>query len=100
LAADSRNINRAPGANFNTVNPGTRNTDPNYDGLNFYGDETNLDLNLVLNGIAGQAPFLAPYISTLTGSPNLVSRTGYSEKEVTNPNTINFKLGGFIWERT
>ena len=96
LAGDNRNINRAPGSNFNNVIPGTRNTDPNYDGMNYYGDETNIDLNLVLNGIAGQAPFLAPYISTLTGSPNLVSRTGYSEKEVTNPNTINFKLGGSL----
>jgi len=96
LAGDNRNINRAPGSNFNNVIPGTRTTDPNYDGLNYYGDETNIDLNLVLNGIAGQAPFLAPYISTLTGSPNLVSRTGYSEKEVTNPNTINFKLGGSL----
>jgi outer membrane receptor protein involved in Fe transport len=96
LAADGRNVNRAAGSNFNKFTPGTRSTDPNYDGLNIYGDETNLDLNLVLNGIAGQAPFLAPYISTLTGTPNLVSRTGYSEKEVTNPNTINFKLGGSL----
>jgi len=96
LAADNRNINRAPGSNFNKFTPGTRNTDPNYDGLNYYGDETNLDLNLVLNGIAGQAPFLAPYISTLTGTPNMVSRTGYAEKDVTNPNTVNFKLGGSL----
>lgn len=92
LAADNRNVTRS-GPFLGSIVPGTRATDPNYDGMNFYGDETTIDLNLVLNGIAGQAPFLAPYISTLTGSPNPVSRTGYSEKEVTNPNTVNFKMG-------
>ncbi|MFN5913252.1 MAG: carboxypeptidase-like regulatory domain-containing protein, partial [Chitinophagaceae bacterium] len=93
LAADNRNVLRS-GPFLGSIIPGTRETDPNYDGMNQYGDETTIDLNLVLNGIAGQAPFLAPYISTLTGSPNPVSRTGYTEKEVTNPNTINFKMGG------
>jgi len=92
LAADNRNVTRS-GPFLGSIVPGTRATDPNYDGMNFYGDETTIDLNLVLNGIAGQAPFLAPYISTLTGTPNPVSRTGYSEKEVTNPNTTNFKVG-------
>lgn len=92
LAADNRNVTRS-GPFLGSIVPGTRATDPNYDGMNFYGDETTIDLNLVLNGIAGQAPFLAPYISTLTGTPNPVSRTGYSEKDVTNPNTVNFKMG-------
>jgi outer membrane receptor protein involved in Fe transport len=95
LAADNRNVTRS-GPFLGTIVPGTRGTDPNYDGMNLYGDETTIDLNLVLNGIAGQAPFLAPYISTLTGTPNPVSRTGYTEKEVTNPNTINFKMGGSL----
>jgi len=92
LAADNRNVLRS-GPFLGSIIPGTRGTDPNYYGMNIYGDETTIDLNLVLNGIAGQAPFLAPYISTLTGSPNPVSRTGFTEKEVTNPNTINFKMG-------
>lgn len=92
LAADNRNVLRS-GPFLGSIVPGTRATDPNYDGMNYYGDETTIDLNLVLNGIAGQAPFLAPYISTLTGTANPVSRTGYSEREVTNPNTVNFKMG-------
>jgi TonB dependent receptor/CarboxypepD_reg-like domain/TonB-dependent Receptor Plug Domain len=95
LAADYRNVNRANRASENIV-PGTRSTDPNYDGINTYGDETTIDLRQVLNGIAGAAPFLAPYISTLTGSPINVSRTGYTEQQVTDPNTINFKLGGAL----
>jgi len=93
LAADYRNVNRNNRTTTNTI-PGTRATDPNYDGVNVYGDETTIDLRQVLTGIAGQAPFLAPYISTLTGSAINVSRTGYTEREVVDPNTINFKVGG------
>lgn len=95
LAADYRNVNRNNRITEN-LTFGTRASDPNYDGVNVYGDETTIDLRQVLNGIAGQAPFLAPYISTLTGSPINVSRTGYTEKEITDPNTINFKLGGAV----
>ncbi|MFZ9301276.1 MAG: TonB-dependent receptor [Chitinophagaceae bacterium] len=95
LAADYRNVNRNNRITDNLI-AGTRETDPNYDGVNVYGDETTIDLRQVLNGIAGQAPFLAPYISTLTGRPMNVSRTGYTEKEITDPNTINFKLGGAL----
>jgi outer membrane receptor protein involved in Fe transport len=92
LAADYRNYLRE-GTNGGVI-PGTRETDPNYDGVNVYGDETKADIRQVLQGVAAQAPFLAPYISTLTGSPIMVSRTGYTEKEVVSPNTINFKLTG------
>jgi hypothetical protein len=93
LAADYRNLNRVDRVNDNII-PGTRETDPNYDGINTYGDETTADIRAVLNGVANAAPFLAPYISTLTGSPINVSRTGYTEQQTTDPNTINFKLGG------
>lgn len=95
LAADYRNVDRNNRITDNLI-AGTRATDPNYDGVNVYGDETTIDLRQVFNGIAGQAPFLAPYISTLTGRPMNVSRTGYTEKEITDPNTINFKLGGAL----
>ena len=93
LAADNRNVLRS-GVFLGKVIDGTRPTDPNYDGMNIYGDETTIDLNLVLKGIGAQAPFLAPYINSITALPNPVSRTGYTEKEVTNPNTVNFKFGG------
>lgn len=95
LANDQRNISRAAISN-GAIIPGTRSTDPNYDGMNTYGDETTIDLRQVLNGISAQAPFLSNYISGLTGSPINVSRTGYSEKEIVNPNTVNFKLGGSL----
>lgn len=79
-----------------SIVPGTRQTDPNYDGVNVYGDETSVDLRTqVLNPIAQAVPFLAGYISTLPANIP-VSRTGYTENEVTDPNTINFKLSGAL----
>ena len=94
LADDYRNYKRFGTTGFLTT--GTRETDPNYDGVNVYGDETTIDLRTrVLNPIAAQVPFLASYISTLPGSIP-VSRTGYTENEVADPNTINFKLNGAL----
>jgi len=76
------------------IKPGTRETDPNYDGVNVYGDETTADIRSnVLNPLAVAAPFYAPYINTLPASMP-VSRTGYLEKDVIDPNTINFKMYG------
>ncbi len=76
------------------IKPGTRETDPNYDGVNVYGDETTADIRSnVLNPLAAAAPFYAPYINTLPASMP-VSRTGYLEKDVIDPNTINFKMYG------
>jgi outer membrane receptor protein involved in Fe transport len=89
LAADYRNYKRN-GSDGQLV-AGTRDTDPNYDGINVYGDETNFNLRTVLDLIGGQAPFLKPYINTLP-SNMLVSRTGYTEEEVTDPNTVNGKI--------
>ena len=75
---------------------GTRATDPNYNGINVYGDETHIDMRAGLRGIAGSAPFLAPYISTLLANPIMITRTGYRERDVLNPNTTNYKLVGAL----
>jgi outer membrane receptor protein involved in Fe transport len=94
LAQDYRNYKRF--GTTGSIAAGTRETDPNYDGVNVYGDETTIDLRTrVLNSIAQAVPFLSGYISTLPGSIP-VSRTGYTENEVANPNTLNFKLSGAL----
>jgi len=90
IGTDYRNYDRSAGV----LKPGNRISDPGFDGVNVYGDETNADIRQVLNGAAAAAPFLAPYIATLTTKPIVVSRTGYTEQELINPNTVNFKLGG------
>ncbi len=90
IGTDYRNYDRSNGV----MVAGNRQSDPNYDGVNVYGDETTGDIRPVLQGVAAAAPFLAPFISTLMTNPIKVSRTGYTEQELMNPNTINFKLGG------
>ncbi|CAN5253228.1 TonB-dependent receptor [soil metagenome] len=89
IGTDYRDYDRSAG----NLKAGTRATDPNYDGVNTYGDETTADIRQVLSGVAGQAPFLAPFINTLMSKPINVSRTGYSEQQIVDPNTVNFKLG-------
>ena len=94
---DYRNYGRA--ATGGSLKAGTRASDPNFDGVNIYGDETTADIrSAVLNTIgASAAPFLKNFIDTLNGGRSInVSRTGYTEKEVTNPNTVNFKLGASL----
>jgi outer membrane receptor for ferrienterochelin and colicin len=94
LGDDYRDYNRATGQ----IVYGNRSTDPNYDGINVYGDETTVDImKNVLLPISQQAPFLAPYIYSLdTTKPINVSRTGYNEKYMVSPNTVNFKLSGAL----
>lgn len=96
LGYDQRNYLRN-GTNGQLIN-GDRKTDPNYDGVNVYGDETTIDIRTaVLNSIAAQAPFLKGFIDTLNGGkPINVSRTGYNESDVVSQNTVDFKLSGAL----
>jgi outer membrane receptor protein involved in Fe transport len=94
VARDYRNYKRV--GTTGQIGDGTRETDPNYDGVNVYGDETTVNLrSAVLNPLAQAIPFLAGYISTLPGNIP-VSRTGYTENEVVDPSTVNFKLSGAL----
>ncbi len=91
VANDYRNYRR--NGSFGSIVAGTRDTDPNYDGVNVYGDETTTNLRSVLNAIGAQVPFWQDYINTLpTDIP--VSRTGYREVDIVNPNTKVFKMSG------
>ncbi|SMD06283.1 TonB-dependent receptor [Pedobacter nyackensis] len=69
VATDSANKN----------GPGTRFTDPNYNGANFYGGATSVDINPFLQGALAGDPSLAPLIDPLLVKPNYVARTGYPE---------------------
>jgi hypothetical protein len=101
LADDYRNYQRK--GTTGSVAAGTRETDPMYDGVNVYGDETTNaaipTFRSILGTLGGAAPFLRDYVNTLVPSISetmKISRTGYTEAEVTNPNTINFKLSGAL----
>lgn len=93
VADDYRNYNRL--GTTGTIVPGTRDTDPNYDGVNVYGDETTTNLRSVLNQIGQQVPFWQSYINSLPANIP-VSRTGYTENQVADPNTLNYKLAGSL----
>ena len=97
LGYDKRNYAR--GGSAAKVIPGDRATDPNYDGVNVYGDETTVDIrSAVLNTIGSSAaPFLKNFINNLNGGlPINVSRTGYNENEIIDHNTYNYKLSGAL----
>ncbi|WP_316793637.1 TonB-dependent receptor [Pedobacter frigoris] len=63
----------------NKNGPGSRFTDPNYNGVNFYGGATSTDINPFLEGALAGEPALAPIIEPLLAKPNYVARTGYPE---------------------
>jgi outer membrane receptor protein involved in Fe transport len=62
LANNSSNYSRLIGNGNGGVIAGTRSSDPNYDGINFYGDETSLNIN---SGLI--APVKAGIIALLGG---------------------------------
>ena len=85
LASDSSNYARLGDAG--RVIPGTRSTDPNYDGVNVYGDETTADIK----------PFIPAMFQQFFPQAKIaVSRTGYAEKEIADPIAKNFKLSGAL----
>src|SRR6185295_17423685 len=96
IGSDYRNYSRT--GSTGTIIAGDRKTDPNYDGINVYGDETSVDIRAFFSGIAANLPGAANFIAAnnLLSTPQNVSRTGYTEQELINPNTVNFKLAGSL----
>ena len=89
---DETNYSRTTGTQNGQVISGNRMTDPNYDGVNTYGDETSQDLTQTIAGAAATYPFLSQFVGG--GKTFKVSRTGYLEKDVLDPTTLNVKLTG------
>ena len=96
MGADNRNYTRT--GTTGSVIAGDRKTDPNYDGINVYGDETTVDMRAFFSQIAASLPGAGNFIAAngLLTNPQNVSRTGYTERELVNPNTVNFKLAGSV----
>jgi outer membrane receptor protein involved in Fe transport len=100
VADDYRNYKRL--GTTGSIIAGTRETDPGYDGVNVYGDEVPTQVPTfaaVLANVGTNVPFLKDYISTIlptVPADMKVSRTGYTEDEVADPNTVNFKLSGAL----
>ncbi len=82
-AQDRRDRGRAAG-----FEPGTRDTNPLYDGLNLYGDEF-ANAITIDNSISTT--------SSLRGTR--VTRTGYREQDLLNTDATNLRLGGALHYR-
>jgi outer membrane receptor protein involved in Fe transport len=74
---------------------GNRQSDPNYNGVNVYGDETSVDLRAFMNSSPDLQTMFANFLTT----PQSVSRTGYAEKDLSDPPTNNLKLSGALHYR-
>lgn len=100
LANDSSNYLRS-GTSGKLIS-GNRVTDPNYDGVNVYGDETSVDLRPFVRGAAMSYPPGHPFYNAILQlynsmqDPTPVSRTGYAEKDIIDPETFNLKLNGAL----
>lgn len=139
LANQTENYSRTGSANGFAI-PGWRTSDPNYDGVNVYGDETSQNISTIASQVFAAAGLGSAQLGAFNGwlaanpaarlsnfntflnaagagalvtagvSPILygaspsrnfynnqsVSRTGYNEIDVVDPNTVNFKLSGSL----
>ena len=101
LAFDSRNFQAGAGGDRSTgrVIAGDR-SNPGYDGVNVYGDETNTGFRSLAASVAAAFPaqFQTPLAGIVSSIPTTqtVSRTGYDEKDVVSPFTVNVKLTGAL----
>ncbi|WP_018612439.1 TonB-dependent receptor [Segetibacter koreensis] len=104
VASDYSNYDIGDNPATGKVKPGNRQMDPNYQGVNVYGDETSVDINgptsRILQGVINASPnhqqltaILDPYLK----SPLPVSRTGYRETDILDPTTKNLKFSGGLY---
>jgi outer membrane receptor protein involved in Fe transport len=109
-ANDYRNVSRTNV--LSKLKGGDRVTDPNFDGINMYGDETSANIGdlIRLMYLGSGSPSLASNVPgqaytwgfALQNTANQnVSRTGYKERDLVDYNTQNFKVtGGLFWKIT
>lgn len=109
-ANDYRNVSRTNV--LSQLKGGDRFTDPNYDGINMYGDETSANINQLvqLMYLGAGMPSLASNVPgqtytwgfALQNTANQnVSRTGYRERDLVDYNAQNFKgTAGIFYKLT
>lgn len=102
LGNNKSNFVTGPGGDRSTgqVISGDRVSDPGYDGVNVFGDETNTNFKNLATAVSAAFPsaFQTPLAGIVSGisSSQRLSRTGYDEKDVVSPYTVNVKLTGAL----
>jgi outer membrane receptor protein involved in Fe transport len=105
-ASDYRNVARTNV--LSQLKGGDRSNDPNFDGINMYGDETSANIKQLVqlmylgagspalnSNVPGQT-YTWGFALQNTANQN-VSRTGYEENTLVDYNTQNFKLTGGLF---
>lgn len=94
MATDTSNYDAA---DFKTI-PGTRLTDPNYDGLNVYGDETSANMQDVANGVIAAATqqFVAGYQQQTGNAPSQTQINNFLSTNSTSSPFYNGMQTGII----
>ncbi|RPA69534.1 TonB-dependent receptor [Cyclobacteriaceae bacterium YHN15] len=73
---------------------GTRENNPGFNGVNTYGDETNVNMRSVANSLIGAG--LLPEAALGLVPSTFVSRTGYMERDIADYNTESLKLNAAL----
>ncbi|RYF12899.1 MAG: TonB-dependent receptor, partial [Flavobacteriales bacterium] len=89
----------------NMPKSGTRQSDPNYDGVNVYGDEVSQNMRSVAQSVVNSplsTPTQKAQFTALLGIPGLipnsnVSRTGYNEIDLVDYGTKSLKMSGGLY---
>ncbi|MBN7812066.1 TonB-dependent receptor [Algoriphagus sp. H41] len=80
--------------NGSTIETGNPLNNPGYNGVNVYGDETNVSMTSVANQMV--AAGVLPSAALALIPSQFVSRTGYKENELADYNTKSLKLNGAL----
>ncbi len=79
------------------LNPGATRADPNYDGLNIYGDEVSTNIRGVGQALANLGVIPAGAVNLLPSES--VSRTGYAERDLTDYEAESVKFDAALHYR-
>ena len=94
IGIDSTNYQAGDAAaqTYGNVKPGTRTSDPNYDGVNVYGDETTQGMLDITNQVLGvaTAQYVAQYTAQTGGPPTQAEINNFLAN---NPQTQPFYVG-------
>jgi outer membrane receptor protein involved in Fe transport len=94
LNANDWNANNTRDINANLVDGSTRETNPNYNGVNMYGDETSTNIRDVANSMVKAGVLPAAAVGLV---PNInVSRTGYKESELADYTTKSLRTNASL----